>query len=123
MGEDPSQDRAAVEAGEVGETEQRTPEEIEADIERTRRELGDTVAAVAEKADVKTQAKQKVDDVKARLTEKKDDVLNRTREAAPDSAGDGAGKVGQVAKENRRPLIIGGAVLVAFLLGRAAGRE
>ena len=35
-----------------------------------------------------------------------------------------AGTVGRVASENRRPLIIGGAVLVAFLLGRAAaGRE
>jgi ElaB/YqjD/DUF883 family membrane-anchored ribosome-binding protein len=121
MGEDPSEDRAAVEAG--AETEQRTPEQIEADIERTRRELGDTVAAVAEKADVKAQAKQKVDEAKARLTDKKDDVLHRSREAAPDSAGDGAEKVARVASENRRPLIIAGAVLVAFLLGRAAGRE
>ena len=40
------------------------------------------------------------------------------------TAGDGAGTVGRLASENRRPLIIGGAVLVAFLLGRAAaGRE
>jgi Protein of unknown function (DUF3618) len=106
MGQDPSQDRPAVE------TEPRTPEQIEADIERTRRDLGDTVAAVAEKADVKAQAKAKVDDAKARL-----------RSAAPDSAGDGAGKVGQVASDNRRVLAIGGAVVVAFLLGRAAGRE
>ena len=118
MGEDPRED------GEAVETEPRTPEEIEADIERTRRAMGDTVAAVAEKADVKAQAKQKVDEAKARLTNKKDDVLHRTREAAPDSAGDGADKVARVASENRRPLIIGGAVLVAFLLGRAAaGRE
>ena len=111
MGEDPREDGQAVE------TEQRTPEQIEADIERTRRDLGDTVAAVAEKADVKAQAK-------ARLADKKDDVLHRTREAAPNSAGDGADKVARVASENRRPLIIGGAVLIAFLLGRAAaGRE
>jgi Protein of unknown function (DUF3618) len=106
MGEDPRQGREAVE------TEPRTPEEIEADIERTRQDMGDTVAAVAEKADVKTQAKQKVEEAKARL-----------RAAAPDSAGDGAGAVGRVASENRRALAIGGAVLVAFLLGRAAGRE
>jgi ElaB/YqjD/DUF883 family membrane-anchored ribosome-binding protein len=122
MGEDPSEDRAAVAAGETA--EQRTPEEIEADIERTRREMGDTVAAVAEKADVKAQAKSKVDEAKARLADKKDDVLHRTREAAPNSAGDGADKVARVASENRRPLIIGGAVLIAFLLGRAAaGRD
>ena len=107
MGEDPRED------GEAVETEQRTPEEIEAEIERTRREMGDTVAAVAEKADVKGQAKAKVEDAKARL-----------KAAAPDSAGGSAGTVGRVASENRRPLIIGGAVLVAFLLGRAAaGRE
>jgi hypothetical protein len=107
MGEDPRED------GEAVETEQRAPEEIEADIERTRREMGDTVAAVAEKADVKAQAKAKVEDAKARL-----------KAAAPDSAGDGAGTLGRVASENRRPLIIGGAVLVAFLLGRAAaGRD
>jgi hypothetical protein len=107
MGEDPRED------GEAVETEQRTPEQIEADIERTRRDLGDTVAAVAEKADVKAQAKAKVEDAKARL-----------KSAAPDSAGEGAGTVSRVANENRRPLIIGGAVLIAFLLGRAAaGRE
>ena len=107
MGEDPREDGQAVE------TEPRTPEQIEADIERTRRDMGDTVAAVAEKADVKGQAKAKVEDAKARL-----------KAAAPDSAGDGAGTVGRLANENRRPLIIGGAVLVAFLLGRAAaGRD
>jgi Protein of unknown function (DUF3618) len=106
MGEDPRQ------VGEAVETEPRTPEQIEADIERTRREMGDTVAAVAEKADVKAQAKQKVEEAKARL-----------RAAAPDSAGDGAGKVGRVASENRRGLAIGGAVLVAFLLGRASRKE
>ena len=103
--------------------EQRTPEQIEADIERTRREMGDTVAAVADKADVKAQAKSKVEETRARLTGKKDEMLNRTRAAAPDSAGDGAQKVASAARENRRELVIGGAVLVAFLLGRASGRE
>jgi hypothetical protein len=106
MGEDPRQD------GEAVETENRTPEQIEADIERTRVELGDTVAAVAEKADVKAQAKAKVEETKARLKAK-----------APSSAGEGAGTVGRVASEHRRELVIGGAVLFAFLLGRAAGRE
>ena len=109
MGEDPRQD------GEAVDTEPRTPEQIEADIERTRRDMGDTVAAVAEKADVKAQAKQKVDEAKARVKQKVDS-------AKPESAGDGAGKAGQLASEHRRELVIGGAVLVAFLLGRASGR-
>jgi Protein of unknown function (DUF3618) len=107
MGEDPRQD------GEAVETETRTPEEIEADIERTRREMGDTVAAVAEKADVKAQAKLKVDEAKARVKEK-------VGSAKPESAGDGAGKAGAFASEHQRELIIGGAVLVAFLLGRVS---
>jgi hypothetical protein len=34
-------------------TEQQTPEEIRREIEQTRRELGDTVDALAQKADVK----------------------------------------------------------------------
>ena len=90
----------------------REPEEIRSEIEETREQLGETVEALAEKADVKGQAKAKVEDAKARL-----------KAAAPDSAGGSAGTVGRVASENRRPLIIGGAVLVAFLLGRAAGRD
>jgi hypothetical protein len=122
MGEDPRQ---------VGETvndgEQRTPEQIEADIERTRREMGDTVAAVAEKADVKQQARNKVDEAKARIADKKDEVLSKTRSSSsPGESGDGPGapdKAAAFARENQRQLIIGGAVLVAFLLGRRSGRE
>ena len=107
MGEDPRQDGEAVDA------EPRTPEEIESDIERTRRDLGDTVAAVAEKADVKTQAKLKVDEAKARVKEK-------VGSAKPESAGDGAGKAGAFASEHQRELVIGGAVFLAFLFGRAS---
>jgi hypothetical protein len=109
MGEDTRQ------GGEAVESEQRSPEEIEADIERTRRDLGDTVAAVAEKADVKAQAKLKVDEAKARVKEK-------VGSAKPESAGDGASQAGQFASDHRRELIIGGAVLVAFLLGRTSRR-
>ena len=36
----------------------RTPEEIRSDIDQTREELGETVAAVADKADLKKQAQQ-----------------------------------------------------------------
>jgi hypothetical protein len=117
MGEDERQ------VGETVAAEERTPEQIEADIERTRREMGDTVSAVAEKADFKAQAKSKVEETRARLIGKKDDVMNRTRAAAPDSAGQGAETLARAASENRRALAIGGAVLVAFLLGRMSGRE
>jgi ElaB/YqjD/DUF883 family membrane-anchored ribosome-binding protein len=45
----------------------RDPEQIQRDIERTREELAATVAAVAEKADVKRQAKRRVDETKSRV--------------------------------------------------------
>jgi Protein of unknown function (DUF3618) len=48
-------------------TEQ-TPEEIRAEIERTRRELGDTVDALSHKANVKEQARIKKDEVQERVS-------------------------------------------------------
>jgi hypothetical protein len=47
---------------------QQTPEEIRLEIERTRRELGDTVDALSRKADVKEQARLKKDEVQERVS-------------------------------------------------------
>jgi hypothetical protein len=47
---------------------QQTPEEIRAEIERTRRELGDTVDALSHKANVKEQARLKKDEVQERVS-------------------------------------------------------
>ncbi|HKP21776.1 MAG TPA: DUF3618 domain-containing protein [Thermoleophilaceae bacterium] len=47
---------------------QQTPEQIRAEIERTRRELGDTVDALSHKANVKEQARIKKDEVQERVT-------------------------------------------------------
>jgi Protein of unknown function (DUF3618) len=87
----------------------RSPEEIRADIERTRRELGDTAAAVAAKADVKAQAKAKADEAKQRATEKKEELL--------------AGQAATTAKDNPLPLATGAAFVVGFLLGRLTRRS
>lgn len=54
-------------------------EEIEADIEHTRQELGDTVEALAEKLDVKAQTRQQVDEVKERAADQIDDVRRQAR--------------------------------------------
>jgi len=89
----------------------RSPEEIEAEIERTRAEVGDTVAALAAKTDVKAQAKQRVENIKTNL-----------RARTPDSAQDGAGQVSARVRENPAPFAIGGAVLLGFLLGRLTSR-
>jgi uncharacterized protein (TIGR03382 family) len=43
----------------------RTPEQIEAEIEATREELGETVSALAEKTDIKGQAQHRLEETKA----------------------------------------------------------
>ena len=51
-----------------GQQEQRSPEEIRADIEDTREGLGDTVEQLAAKTDIKGQAKAKVESVKEKVS-------------------------------------------------------
>ena len=56
--------RASGPAIETGQDDTRSPEEIRASIEQTRRDLGDTVEELAAKTDVKAHAKAKVEEVK-----------------------------------------------------------
>jgi len=56
---------------------QQTPEEIRREIERTRRELGDTVNALSHKTNVKEQARIKKEEVKEQARSKKDEVQER----------------------------------------------
>jgi hypothetical protein len=80
----------------------REPAEIRADIERTRAELGETAAAVAEKADVKAQATAKVDEVKQQTSDKVQEAKDKARQ---------------------NPLVvIGGAVLAVVVLRRLLSR-
>ena len=55
-------------------------EDIQADIEATRSELGQTVEALSAKLDVKHQAKQKVDDTKELIADKAQDVRSKGSE-------------------------------------------
>src|SRR5436190_4357350 len=100
---------------EQNQEEQQSPEEIRTDIEQTRRELGDTAAAVAEKADVKKQAKAKVDGTKERANakvdavkqsaaQKKDEVAGKAQEATPESAGAAAQQARHLAREHPIPI-------------------
>jgi hypothetical protein len=125
--------RRSTSAAKAGEAEEKSPEEIEAEIEATREELGDTVAAVAEKADVKKQAKakvsgvkesvgQKTDQAKAKATETKESFAGKAREAAPESAAAGAQQAQQFAKENPVPLAVAGAFIAGFALGKLLSR-
>ena len=49
--------------------QQQTPEELRREIERTRRELGDTVDALSHKANVKEQARLKKEEVQEQVSE------------------------------------------------------
>jgi Protein of unknown function (DUF3618) len=55
-------------------------EDIQADIEATRNELGQTVEALSAKLDVKQQAKQKVDDTKELIANKTQTVRSKSSE-------------------------------------------
>jgi ElaB/YqjD/DUF883 family membrane-anchored ribosome-binding protein len=105
-------------AGETESAEQRSPEEIRRDIEATREELGDTVEALAAKADVKAQAKERVDSVKDQAREKVDDLKGKAQSATPEDAQAHAAAVREKARQNPLPFAVGGALVVGFLLGR-----
>ena len=107
-----SESRSAKQAPNGGPTgtEEQRPEEIRAEIGETREELGDTVAAVAEKTDVKKQAKAKVDDVKA-----------QAKEAAPESPAEGVQQARTLAEQNPQ-LAIAAAVVGLLVLWRLLRR-
>jgi hypothetical protein len=102
--------------------EPRSPEEIRADIEESREEVGDTVEALAAKTDVKAQARNRIEEVKGTIRAKADEAKAKAQSSTPESAQQGGQQLATKARENRTPLMIGGAVLLAFLLGRRTGR-
>ena len=79
----------------------REPEEIRRDIESTRVEMGDTVEALAEKADVKTQAQRKAADVQEKVAGARQSAV-------------------QKARENPIPVAVAGALVAALILRRIA---
>jgi hypothetical protein len=109
--------------------EQRSTEEIREDIEHTRKELGDTAAAVAQKADVKKQAKVKASDVKEKASAKAESIKETAAakreevgEKAPDSAGAALEQAQRFAQRNPTALAIGGAFVAGFALGKLRSR-
>lgn len=100
----------------------RDPDQIQQQIEETRAELGDTVEALAEKADVKAQAKRKVRETKASVADKTEGMLGKAKEASPDSAGALASQAGETARDNPLPLAALGAFAAGFLIGRLSKR-
>jgi len=104
-------------------TEAKDPEQIREEIEETRRELGDTVEALAAKADVKARVHDKVETTKESVAHKRDDLLGKARGASPDSVTAGASQATQKARENPVPMAAIGAFVVGFLAGRLTKRD
>lgn len=94
------------------------PSAIRNEIEQTREEMGDTVDALAYKADVKSRAKEnvsdKVDTLKSKVTGTKERVSNATPDG--DQVAAQAKRAVGVAQENPLGLAIG-AVAVGFVAG------
>jgi hypothetical protein len=96
----------------------RDPEQIRQEIDQTRAELGDTVAAMARKTDVKAQAKERIDHVKTSAAGKKEEFVGRAREISPQGAVLAANQASQKARSHPLPLAVTGAFAVGFLAGR-----
>lgn len=119
---------------ESGDEAARSPEVIKAEIAETREELGDTVAALAEKADVKAQAKKKATETKTDVQEKvagatenarakAQSFSGRAQEAAPESATAAATQARQVARDNPVEAATIGALLFGFVIGWLIARR
>jgi Protein of unknown function (DUF3618) len=94
------------------------PNEIRREIEQTRAEMGDTVEALGQKADVKTRTKENIADKRDRLKERITGAAGSVSDATPDSGQvkDGAKQAVGVAQENPIGLALG-SVAVGFVAG------
>jgi ElaB/YqjD/DUF883 family membrane-anchored ribosome-binding protein len=98
--------------------ETRSPEEIRADIDRTRLELGDTVEALGKKTDVKGQAQERIEGAKSQARQKVDSIKQRATNATPSSAREAASTATAKAKSNPVPVAMAAGVFFGFLIGR-----
>jgi ElaB/YqjD/DUF883 family membrane-anchored ribosome-binding protein len=131
MGEDPGQ----VGAQRVGGEETKSPEQLRAEIEADRQELGDTVEALAAKTDVKTRAREKADELKRSAMDKKDELVSKAKQSkgedgspgGPAAGGPGGSSVVEqlkgTARQNPVQTAAVGAFLGGFMLGRLLGRR
>ena len=105
-------------------------DELEADIERTREDLGNTVDELTAKLDVKAQAQHKVQDAKAQAQHKVQDAKQRATEQAHTvqvRVGHAAARAKETASDDRgkvKPVIsVGAAVVVAAVIAVVVWRR
>jgi gas vesicle protein len=94
------------------------PSQIREEIEQTRGEMGDTVDALAHKADVKSRVKESFSEKKERMRSQMMGTRSRIGEATPEGEQlkEGARQAVGVAEENPIGLALGG-VAAGFLAG------
>ncbi|MFJ8862331.1 DUF3618 domain-containing protein [Streptomyces sp. NPDC102451] len=113
----------------IGTPDPSAPEELQEQVERTRDALGQTVEALAAEADVKTRAKEKAAAAGEQASEKAalaadqlrgkaEQATQLVRDKTPDPLLERAGRAASFARANRSPLLVGGALVAAFLLVR-----
>ena len=97
--------------------------ELRAEIERTRIELGDTVAALVGKTDVKARARHKAARMARRVRKKQSGLVDRTRETSPTSATAVAGRARDGVRRHPVPAAAVAALAAGLALGRAGRRR
>jgi ElaB/YqjD/DUF883 family membrane-anchored ribosome-binding protein len=107
----------------------RQTEQLVHEIEETRAELGDTVDALAQKADVKTRLSEELEQRKAAWRARQEDAkvkLNGARDrvssATPEDAKRAGSQVARSAEERPWPAIAV-ALTLGLLVGRMLGRR
>ena len=104
-------------------SEPKTPEQLRADIELTRAQLGDTVEALAARTDVKTRARERFAALRSDATQRTNELVTRTREATPASAEAKGKQLTTAVRRNPVPFAAAGALAAGLLIGVLVGRR
>lgn len=97
-------------------TEATTPEELREQVAQTRENLGDTVAALAAKADVKQRARTKLSETKVQTQETYEKVASKAKEHTPQPVQNAAAKAAHATEGKRTKLAAGFSVALAAVL-------
>ncbi len=103
--------------------ETKSPEQIRAEIEQTREELGDTVEALAGKTDLKAQAKHRIAAVKDTAQTKRDEYADKAKHATPETASAVADQLASTVRAKPLPFAAGAAFTIGCATGWLLGRR
>jgi Protein of unknown function (DUF3618) len=105
----------AIDTESEGQTVAENPEELREQVEQTREELGDTVAQLAAKVDVKERARVKLTETKVQAQQTAAKVATQVREHTPQPVQDAAAKTAHATEGKRTKLAAMSVALAAVL--------